>query len=266
MEHQRHVHRRVDLRQAVQIQLRRGLVDPVLGADGHRQEVRVGLLDEVARVAGIGVGHLVHLARIVGQSAHAAQLALQAHAHGVAGACQLRGVAYVVRVILLAGAVVHHRAEAPAQRLHDDLVAVAVIQMHRHRNLRSTRGLQHHRRDHVEGAVLQQHLRRADDHRGGAFLGGADHRAHHVRVEGIEKSHAVLLLLRVLEQFFHRIECHKTSIPFRLRENASISVDIIMICCVKFKSKGVKFRRIGIAKGRQTRYNRLGKPKNNAFD
>ena len=34
-----------------------------------------------------------------------------------------------------------------------------------------------------------------------------------------------------------------------------------MICCVKFKSNAVKFRRIGIAKGREKLYNRFGKPK-----
>ena len=118
-----------DLAQTRDIELRRRLVDAVARADGDGEEVRAGLVDKGLGFLRLRVDHLVDLAVAVGQTADAAELAFHADAHAVRDTDDLGGFADVLLAGLLTGAVIHDGAEAGAQRLHQKLKVVGVVQM-----------------------------------------------------------------------------------------------------------------------------------------
>ncbi len=202
------------------------LVGAVRGADGDRQGVQLGGLDEVGSLLGIGQQHgvvqlafgadAVFFAGFAGlERAQAAEFAFHGHADGVR---QLHHLAGHVDVVLVVGrslavftqrAIHHHRGEAQVDGGLADRRRLAVILVHHHRDMRV--GF-HRGFDQVAQEVLAGILARAcgglHDHRRIDFVGGLHDGLYLFQVVHVEGGQRVAVFGGVVEQLAHRYEWH----------------------------------------------------------
>ena len=161
MQHERHGESRLQLCQTLEVDARLALVGAVHRADrdgqgvyarGFHQLLRridFGILDTRKRMGGLGV-----------LGAHVSDLGLHVHAVRVRQLNDLLGTADVLGQLFVRG-VDHHGREAKADRLLDDVHALAVVEVQRHRNRGLSRVERSQRRRFVEGHLVEMDLREA---------------------------------------------------------------------------------------------------------
>ena len=208
-------------RQDVAGGLARELVGAVAGADGDRQRVELGALDEVGGLLGVGQQLLarhrrfgavaVFLVALHGlQRAQAAQLAFDRDAERVRHVDHL---ARHVDVVVVAGdglavglqrAVHHHRAEAEVDRALADVGALAVVLVHHQRDVRIALdgGLDQVLDESLAG-VLAGARAGLQDHRRADLVGGRHDGLHLLQVVDVESRDAVAVFGGMVEQLAH---------------------------------------------------------------
>jgi hypothetical protein len=206
-------------REHVPVRLAGELVGPVARADGDRQSIHPGPLDELDRLVRVRKVDLTGADPVL-DATEGAELSLDRYPNLVGHLDNLARDAHVVLevrwrlAVVHQGAVHHHAREAQVYGALAGLGRVAVVLVQRHGDL----GVDLRRRLHevVEEAVVGV-LPRApgslDDDRRLGLPGRLHDRLYLLQVVDVERPDAVVALCGLVEKLTHRYQCHPGPSP-----------------------------------------------------
>ena len=198
VEHQRNIHRPVNLFQRLHIGGRLGLVLAVVGSDGDGQSVHsrflhknTGLLRVRIRVGGDYLS-----------PAHNAQLRLNGSACGPGQFHRSAGHLYIL-LQRQHGTVDHDGGKTALQGRPDILQLPGMVQMQGHPNLFLLRNLPHNGGQQAEADVFRRGDGDLQDHRRPHLLRRLDHHRDHLQRVDIERAHADAFAFGLAEKRLH---------------------------------------------------------------
>ena len=120
------------------------------------------------------------------------------------------------------GTIDHDGGVTGAERLHGQLKAAAVVQMHHHRHGGLGGSSGHIGVEHRGGCVFQGAGGRLHDDGGAQLLRRGNDRLNHFHVLGVECADGVMVLLSVQHQFLRSNQSHNKNLPYGFAAHHSL--------------------------------------------